>query len=789
MILMGPTALANDPSLADAEQTVHALLRVGDYAQALTAAERSARQPGHPVQRALLLHDAMAAIRPREQALARLYDAVTQETAPTDPTPETRLALGRAFLLLGEDPKEIIRRFYDPAKAAAPESPAPPRAIGDLALAKNDNLLAATNFRAALDLLPTDAPGPERADLLASLAEALAPTDPRGTDAALGAALDADPTNQAALQIQAETLIARDQFEEARVPLDRILAVNPRQPAAHALIAAIAQIEGDPAAMASARAEALVAWPGNSAPDILIGRTLAAQIRPAEAIEFLRLALRADPTNLEANFLLGSTLLRFGRESEGWPFIETVFAVDPYHVAAFNLLELRDRTARFTTLERNGLILRMNPVEATVYGQRTLDLLERARTTLAEKYGVAVPNPTVVEIYDDQRDFAIRTFGVPGGEGFLGVCFGPLITASGPGGHLGRANWEAVLWHEFAHTVTLTHTRHRIPRWLTEGISVYEERQADPRWGFALTPRIRQAIVEAEIPPIDELDAAFRSGDFPLAYFVSSLAVEFIVEVHGFASLRAILDDLRANRPFAESLAARLAPLPDLRAAFSTYATEYANAAGPGLDWTPLTESDQEALIRDPDTWLAEHPTNYWGLSAHARHLVDTSDHAAARPLLERLVSLDPDNHDDPSPRSLLATTYEHLGETTHEKATLLDLTAQDGGNLPALRRLLALDPTPEESAKITDAILAIDPLNPATYALRAANESLPPADRTAAFTALLALDPPDQSTVHYNYAKYLSPTDPAQARRQVLQALETAPRYRAAQRLLLDLQ
>ena len=41
------------------------------------------------------------------------------------------------------------------------------------------------------------------------------------------------------------------------------------------------------------------------------------------------------------------------------------------------------------------------------------------------------------------------------------------------------SNWEAVLWHEFCHAVTLKATANRMPRWLSEGISVYEEGLAD----------------------------------------------------------------------------------------------------------------------------------------------------------------------------------------------------------------------------------------------------------------------------------------------------------------------
>ena len=96
-----------------------------------------------------------------------------------------------------------------------------------------------------------------------------------------------------------------------------------------------------------------------------------------------------------------------------------------------------------------------------------------------KKYGLELKQQTIVEIFPDQKDFAIRTFGLPGGAGYLGVCFGRLITANSPASRLDTgANWEAILWHEFCHVVTLTLTKNKMPRWLSEGISVYEERAA-----------------------------------------------------------------------------------------------------------------------------------------------------------------------------------------------------------------------------------------------------------------------------------------------------------------------
>ena len=42
----------------------------------------------------------------------------------------------------------------------------------------------------------------------------------------------------------------------------------------------------------------------------------------------------------------------------------------------------------------------------------------------------------------------------------------------------GKFQWEATLWHELAHVITLQMSNQRVPRWLTEGISVYEEKRA-----------------------------------------------------------------------------------------------------------------------------------------------------------------------------------------------------------------------------------------------------------------------------------------------------------------------
>ena len=69
-------------------------------------------------------------------------------------------------------------------------------------------------------------------------------------------------------------------------------------------------------------------------------------------------------------------------------------------------------------------------------------------------------------------------------------------------------------------------------------------------------------------------------------------------------------------------------------------------------------------------------------------------------------------------------------------------------------------------------------------------NELDHPAPAIRSYQRLLLLDPPDPAEVHYRLARLLHQTgDEAGAKRTVLQALEDAPRYPDALRLLLEIE
>ena len=156
-------------------------------------------------------------------------------------------------------------------------------------------------------------------------------------------------------------------------------------------------------------------------------------------------ALKFDPQFLPAKAQLANDLLRLGgNDAEAWRLAEEVQKADPYDVVAFNLTQLRDAIADFKTLNSEHFIVKMDPKEADIYGADALALLEKAHATLTKKYGLTLREKTIVEIFPDQKDFAIRTFGLPGG--WLISAYADASSPQQPG--LGVTQpWEAVLWH------------------------------------------------------------------------------------------------------------------------------------------------------------------------------------------------------------------------------------------------------------------------------------------------------------------------------------------------------
>jgi tetratricopeptide (TPR) repeat protein len=500
---------------------------------------------------------------------------------------------------------------------------------------------------------------------------------------------------------------------------------------------------------------------------------------------------------------LSQDLLRLGEEEDGWRLAGEVAQRDEYDVLAYNLMTLHDRVQKFRTLQAleedgSGLIVRMEAREAEIYGPRVIRLLQEARRTLAAKYDVKLEKPVVVEIFDQQKDFAIRTFGLPGGAGFLGVCFGSVITANSPAALGGTvANWEATLWHEFCHVVTLNKTNNKMPRWLSEGISVYEERQANPGWGQSMTPRYREMILGDELTPVSRLSGAFLNPPsgmhLQFAYYESSLVVEFLIQKYGLETLQRVLTDLGAGMSINDSLRRYAGSLETLDQEFAAFAKQRAESLASGAEWEQ-PDLPPAADLAAWKQWVNDHPRSFPGLRMFASKLIEAERFEEAKAPLATLRALYPDHVGEDNVYALLARVHRELGETEEERAVLEELAARSGDATDAYLRLMELASSREDweaVRKNAQRMLAVNPLvrTPHEYLAKAAEALNDAPAAIGAYRAVLSLEPFDPAETHYRLARLLRQQgEREEARRHVVLALEEAPRFRAAHRLLLEL-
>jgi tetratricopeptide (TPR) repeat protein len=480
-------------------------------------------------------------------------------------------------------------------------------------------------------------------------------------------------------------------------------------------------------------------------------------------------------------------------EDEGWQLCQEAHKEDAYDVTAYNLVTLEETLQQFATLTNEHFIVRMSKHEAQVYGDEVLKLLEAAREKLCTKYNVTLRKPTTIEIYPNQKDFGVRTFGMPHNPGFLGVCFGPVVTANSPASQTGHeANWQAVLWHEFCHVITLQMTENKMPRWLSEGISVYEEKQENKTWGQLMNTKYRDMVLGKDLVAVSDLSSAFLAprSDLHLqfAYYQSSLVVEFLIDRFGIEKFQAVLHDLGKGTNINVAIETHTKPMSDLEDEFARYARKLARNVGPELDWTkPKPPGDDEKVE------LKSDKENYYELVRQASELMRSKDWKAAKAPLQKLIDQIPLQTGADNAYVMLAYAHRQLGETNEERQVLSAVAAIDPDDIETFERLMQLALAGkdwDEARRNAERFLAVNPLVAPPYSTLAQSaEALDDADRAiAAWRKLLLLDPPDPAQAHYRLAKLLhDKRDPA-AKRHVLKALEEAPRFRDAQRLLLQI-
>ena len=372
------------------------------------------------------------------------------------------------------------------AALAAPDDPAIQTLWGDLFGEKYDQLEASKSYSEALALDEQWAP----AHL--GMARALLDTNPPDARAAAERAVEIDPDYlEAHLFLAQRDLDDRNQAR-ARVSLDRALAINDQSLEARSLVAAVAYVEDRAGDFEAEVQRVLAINPVHGQVYRVAGNLTARNYRFEEAVTLVRRGLEIDPDDTRSYAELGMHLLRTGDELAARRALARSFAEDPFDIVTFNLLGMLDTLDEFETFEEGALVVRLHRDEAAVLKDYVLPLAQRALKDLSARYEFRPEGPILIEVFPRHDDFAVRNLGLPGMIGALGACFGKVVTLDSPRARTpGEFNWEATLWHELAHVITLQMSNQRVPRWLTEGLSTFEEKRARPDWARESGSRVR----------------------------------------------------------------------------------------------------------------------------------------------------------------------------------------------------------------------------------------------------------------------------------------------------------
>lgn len=691
------------------------------------------------------------------------------------------VAAGRAYAILGLESPQATRAALAAFDAAAARDAADIESrlrAADLLLDRYNAPDARASYQEVLAL----SPGHPRA--LLGLARVLSF---EGSSAAADTArrsLARNPTLVPAHLLLARLHLEAESYDSAAAAARRALAVDSTALAAWGTLGAVAWLRGDSAAWHAARAQADRLHPAPAEFFAEVGEAAARHRRYAAAVTMAEAAVERDPESPRALGVLGTNLLRTGRISDGRRALERAFARDPFHVWNKNTLDLLDQLDGFVTVRTERFEFVAPAEEAELLVLYLGPLLEEAYDTLARRYAYRPPTPIRLELFRHHADFSVRTVGLAG-LGALGVSFGTVLAMDAPSARgPGEFNWGSTAWHELAHTFTLGVSGHRVPRWLSEGLSVLEERRARPGWGADVSVEFLAAYKADRVLPVSRINEGFvrprHPAELQFSYYQASLVCELIESEFGE---RALGELLRAygeglDTPAALRRVLNLDP-GELDRRFDRWMRERFRTGLAGLD-----------------AWHGEEPVSGGFVSGlvRGRQLLSEGQAEAARRELERAQQLFPEYAGQGSPAWDLARLFKERGDLREaiaqlERITRHDETALDANMLEARWRLEAGDSAGAMAP--LERLIWMAPYAVETHqtlaALADARGDLALALRER--QAVVALRPADRVEARYQLARaFWRAGRAAEARREILQVLELAPGFEKAHELLLAL-
>ncbi len=689
------------------------------------------------------------------------------------------LIRAKAARLLGEADPAWVRQALDHYQTALqdyPESRDTKLALAELLLDKYNNTEALPLIREVL------AADPANVNALLLMARSQQFDHNPGAVATVRRALALEPEFVPARLLLARLLLEADRRKQAKTEIDRVLQLDAENLDALSLEAAMHLLNNDAAELEENLQYIRKLAPGYLDLYITLAEIAAQNRLYGRAMSFAREAVQLQPAVARARALYGMNQYRLGQVNAARKNLELAFKADPYDVWLKNTLELLDATRDNELIHKGRFILSSNRRDALLLAPELFRIAERAFDTFAERYDYAPPTPIRIEFYKDRDDFSVRTVGLVGVD-ILGVSFGPTVALVSSEALRGGVNMGSVLHHELAHTFHLGLSASRVPRWLTEGLSVLEEHRGNPGWGMDVDGEFLKAFVDGKLPPASELNRAFTQPSYPEqvlhAYFMGFLLVEYIETDYGIEVIRNFLVDygkgLDTPTVLQQNLDISLERLDrDLDAHVRTRYAHIIEATGLGA--TPPDEK------------------NYLRLKFGGEQAFETEQYDKAKKLFQRARDLVPEFAGANSPYHRLAEIA--LLENDRPAAVghlrkLIEINADDFESHQKLAQLYAGQGQIDAAVETyTQALLIHHHDRESRDELASLLEELGDMDRTVTQRrAVLELGPSDRPAAHYHLARtLLADGDPEQAREQVLLSLENAPLFDDALQLLLDI-
>ncbi|MDG2315914.1 MAG: tetratricopeptide repeat protein [Gammaproteobacteria bacterium] len=510
--------------------------------------------------------------------------------------------------------------------------------------------------------------------------------------------------------------------------------------------------------------------------------------RYREAIALLFDAVRIQPDLWSAHTELGINLLRQNRVDEAQHHLSLAYRGDPYSAQIVNTLRLIDSLENFQVLHRDlppldsdtllddrpGMILRLHNDEAPIIEAYVTKLVADSIQAFTKRYQFELREPVVAELYPDHDDFAVRTSGLPG-IGLLGVAFGYLVAMDSPSGRgEGEFHWGTTLWHEMAHVFTLEATNHLVPRWFSEGVSVFEEWSTGPRPGRHIPMHVLDAMKEEKLLSILDIDRGFirpeYQGQIMVSYMQAGLICQYIERDWGQQGLVDLLQLYRDGADTGEAIEEGLGVTP----------SQF------DLGFNSFIESAFRPTLDVLDDWKEQ--------TQLAHEAANEGDWDRVLALSSASIQLYPGYVEEGDVYILNAKAHEELGQAGAAIDRLEEYWRLGGYEPRALHQLadwLYQSNRPDDAIAVLNDVIFSAPLDESLHTKLGdwLLESKKGELALREYSSLLAMKPHDEAAAHYRLATaYRQLENEEKTREHLLYALETAPHYREAQQLLLEI-